>query len=193
MPKGLGPSKAIRPNEENRYVDESDLTWKAIKKRLNLPNYVEDVNKVRNLDNAIRRDIDMTGSIEQENMNVPHPTMFQPDPLVVGDPWEARIAQKLLDLDPQIKQNVSRVYSGGPSPNTLRSIMGQNFEPREFNNLNLEGAYSPNDKTIDVVPRLGQHDFIKTLLHEMSHAAGTYDTGRMNAYEITDRLFGKRK
>lgn len=119
---------------------------------------------------------------------IPHPTMFQPDPLVVGGKDQAIQGLRMLNLNPIVKQNVSQI-THGPTRGTMEQMIDSQLMPGDFENTNLLGQYDRSNKQIAISPRLRRPGTqLPVLGHELAHAAGWFENG---AEDAEDKLSGR--
>lgn len=124
--------------------------------------------------------------LEDNNINlpnVPRPSMFQRDPLVVGSPANATMAKNILDLDPKTKSNVSSV-TFGPTKGSMDEMVRSNINPGHFEGTSLLGVYGLDNHAIGVQPGMSQKENLDTLIHEIAHAAGYGESGAQKAESI---------
>jgi hypothetical protein len=123
------------------------------------------------------------------NPSVPHPSMFQADPPVVGDEMLQMLAQRLMDLDPRTKQNISRIVQG-PTNGSIQTMRRDGENPLDYDKSRLMGSYDPKQRDISINPSLKGDVLFETLAHEMAHAAGQ---GEKVAYGLDDVLVKMRR
>ena len=126
----------------------------------------------------------------------PPPAWFLPDPAVVGSPFMARTAKRLLDIDPMVKQKVKRVVAG-PVNGVIQDLFRAQIDPAKYEYTNLLGMFDRRNGDVSVNPRLSQygtiqpetdmrHQLLETLVHELSHAAGHGESGARRGGLIAD-------
>ena len=110
----------------------------------------------------------------------PPPTIFQPDPVVAGSPEFARMATRLLDLDPKVKAGVHRVTQG-PGYSAINALLGAGLSPDWLGPQGLEGAYTHGDISVKPwgpssdITNPDSTDVLNSLIHEIAHASGKDD------------------
>jgi hypothetical protein len=126
-----------------------------------------------------------------KNPEVPHPSMFQADPPVVGDEMLQMLAQRLMDLDPRTKSNISRIVQG-PTTGAISQLKKDGVDPLDYTKSNLMGTYNRKGGDISINPGLKNWDVYETLAHEMAHASG-HDEGGAQALDNRLRLLSRRR
>ena len=113
-----------------------------------------------------------------EEPSVAHPSMFQPDaPVPTSDPKLATLVYRLLNLDPEVKANVSRV-NFGPTAGTMRELIASDNDPSATWRSTLEGKYFPHTREIALNPsKTHGRSLLETIAHEILHAGGYGESG----------------
>lgn len=121
------------------------------------------------------------------------PAMFQPDPPMAVSPAVARWAKRLIDLDPEMKANVTRIV-GGPTTATI-DLFGPD---RALKGPAILGGYQGTRSralpqewgTLSIRPERhgSEADMVDTLAHELAHAAGHRETGAYATEPLTRPL-----
>ncbi len=117
---------------------------------------------------------------------VPPPSMFQPDPFVVGSPEESRLAKTLLDLDPTTKQRVKNIHFG-PTAASMRQMVRSELPIDRFAGTTLLGIIDQSkghEGEIGINPGLAGMKSLNTMGHEIGHAAGYGEEGAEKAGDL---------
>jgi hypothetical protein len=122
------------------------------------------------------------------------PTMFQPDPLVIGSPDYARRAKELYDLDPRTKSNIGIISTAPTSKSMWKTAKDQTtydpVNPADFIGI-VDKVSKPGDtglrQNIYSVPEYehGREVAMRTLAHEIGHTAGIKHGQNMTNVENT--------
>ena len=155
---------------------EAELLKRSnVNTKQSMDDYADHLRKAR------RRPYVMGGHRPTEELpKISRPAEFLPDPLVIGDQFSSVLARELLNLDPHTKSNVSHIMMG-PTRGTMDRVSMDNLPIDSFMNTNLMGLYDKRNKQIAVNPRLEGADLIRTLIHEIAHAAGWHEVGAADA------------
>lgn len=118
---------------------------------------------------------------------VPHPSLFQRDPLVIGGGTDrARLAQeakRLLDLDPTTKARAGSM-TFGPTAGSMDLMHDQQFDMGTAGGTNLLGVTDHRTNNIGIQRHYDSADSIEgTMAHEIAHVAGH---GEKGAYATGD-------
>lgn len=108
--------------------------------------------------------------------SVPHPSMFQADPVVVGSPEMATLAKLLYDQDPRTKAGIKRIIAG-PNEDVEALLEDGSFGSKNYGNASLYGTFNHRTRDMTVNPELSavssyEPTLFETLAHELTHAAG---------------------
>ena len=135
-----------------------------------------DLQAYRDMLRAGRRRTHYSGA----DPEVPPPSMFQPDvPVAASDPELAKMVYRLLNLDPVVKQRVSRV-NFGQTRDTIPDLMRIGGDPTDDWRDVLEGMYGDisGSHEIAIDPRkTPSRDLLETIAHEILHAGGYGEAG----------------
>lgn len=116
------------------------------------------------------------------------PSWFQPDPLVVGQSGQARMAKQLLDADPITKQRTKQI-TFGPTKGTMSEMTNSSLPIDSFEGTNLMGGsltYERPKREIAINPSLEKPEhYTPVLSHEIGHVAGWNEAGAEDAARIT--------
>ena len=140
---------------------------------------IDPSNALREIHNAPHLD---------ENGLPPTPSMFQPDPTVVGPPELGKLVKEMLRRSPNLVKRVKEVRMG-PNSNVIGMLAydpsGNSFLPEDYPDLNLLGMADPERGEVSLNPRLAKpdprntadQDLASTLSHELAHMAGANHRG----------------
>jgi hypothetical protein len=115
-----------------------------------------------------------------EIYSVQQPSGFQKDVPVIGSPEFARDARKLIDLSPNIKEQLGSVMMG-PTSGSMNEMTRSKLPIDAFENTDLLGVYKYPEmgknntytkSNIGINPGLEDRDALAVLAHELAHAAG---------------------
>lgn len=125
----------------------------------------------------------------------PSPPMFQKDPPVLGSPQIARMVKMILDIDPYVKQRVSKVSTGPDVADVVGRLGGSNFAPHQFDQTTLAGRYGVDTGQMFINPGPPRNQFdpkeiLSTIAHETTHGAGF---GEGTADTVSDAVLGLPK
>lgn len=110
--------------------------------------------------------------------HVPHPSAFQPDPLVMGPPDFAKMVHRLIDLDPRTKEKTSSV-SRGPTAASMHRMMDSGFPAGTDTGTTLGGVTDMKTGTVGIQRQTPDMEFLSTA-HELEHVAG-HEHGKYGA------------
>jgi hypothetical protein len=195
--------KVMRQTEDfARYRGNADGTWQeravlpdeilALKRAPGTKAALEEIRdyfKAGNSTNDLFREVMGQYRAEGTEFDVPpviQPSVFQPDPLVIGSPWLAKLARTIIDLDPVAKESISKVTLG-PTRASIDETLEQFPSGRLGNDgwghlpgNNLLGVYARRvEQDIALNPRLLEDTdkLFDVLVHEVAHAAGHDEAG----------------
>ena len=118
----------------------------------------------------------------------PPPSGFQRDVPVVGPPWLAQVARRVVDFDPVAKSQIDHIVYG-PTAGSM-DVLQRSGLPRETTGgTTLHGVYTPYNRPyrdIGLQERDEPTDVVSTLMHEVAHAAGHGELGARRASELAD-------
>lgn len=123
-------------------------------------------------------------SWEDRLPDVAPPSWFQPDPLVVGQPEQARAVKALADLDPLTKSQVRQV-TFGPTAGTMRQMTRSGLPIDRFAGTTLLGATDiTRERYGDIGINPGEGDYLPVVAHELGHVAGYGEPGAQKAEQF---------
>ena len=121
---------------------------------------------------------------------IPRPSMFQPDPLVIGRPEEAQLAKRMIDLDPITKEKVKQIMFG-PDKSSMTRMSESKLPIDSYRDTSLLGVTDRESGNISINPGVfigsSTDDATNTLAHEISHRSGYRDP---DSYKIGDSMQG---
>jgi hypothetical protein len=124
----------------------------------------------------------------QKSINMPElpakPSIFEPDPPVIADPLTARLVWMMMNQQPDLRKQVSKVQMG-PTAGAMHEMMKTGST--DYSNSGLAGVFDTRNKEISINPMLNHEpvhgltyeghqiripSILETLVHEIEHAKG---------------------